>query len=1101
MKKIFLYASVAALVLGSCTKEVAETVAPAPSVEGNSSVIVSFNTDDETTRTHLGESAGSKKPYEWDEADAIGVFAAAEGDATNATFKYVGMTGENGKAEFKGSLEFFETEEYIVYYPYTPTSYKEKEPNAVLAGKKIRMNIPATQLYNFEEKIQSGDYAGSFAQNTAPAVGVGTVEDGKLVVKLKGAASYIFFPIKGTGFIKKLELSISDVEHLNGYNQVLVDTESDDFGFKAPSGNGSGTIVLNCGVKGVELDPETATNFWFVVPNLKLENATITAIVNGNEELKIERKDYTSATATGAWYPNTVYRIFDVDAEKKANTPWYIDVPDEDEDDFIIDNEYKFLEYAYAATVGGENIPEIMKNGNNLKAAKIVTNLDFSDFTFAAEGSDFRKAVAAWYNNADGVIPTIGGAKAFTIKGAKADVAAVADAETPAAITITGLKVNGVLFNDADGKNYTNAVENIVLVNLEVAGSEYILANRVYKGNGTITISNVTVESCTAPEGAAVIGRAFTNTLGDNTITNNTDYIFANELNIMEDYKLADLPEGFKYNGVIVNRSTSAGAPENGKIVTVADAEAAAAFINDVANTTPSKAGQKAAWYSVKDANGTFYYTGTAATDPRKDEFTTAEEFAYYIEKGGEYELTNSIDMMGEEVEAKAEYATVTVKEGADVAISNVVVESAYLLAKTGTATGVNVEATYTATGYVGGLFFEADVDEAGKTTACTVTAKVEAAEKFGAYYAKVYVTLGTENTLTLSADFVDDNAPYGAIVCKAPKAPAKLTGEYTNIYFKDGYSKEQLEAIAARIEWEWAENAQIPDGYYLQMISENTTVKSDPFEFKVNNDESLNHAITYAKTGETVTVEPGTYTTLPKPGAEGVTIDATGATFDGVVADGKNIDLNGGELIGATFTGNNFNNGVNAGTINGTFTKCKFVGGNTADDDGIYGYSASTDVVFDGCEFTAGDTAAQVLAKDGAVTYKSCIFNGFVSASGDKGTTFESCRFNVGPAGFAGGNFWAKTTVTNTTFNFVQYDPEKSATDPMYYNWISLTKHDDVDTYNFTDCKVLNKDGEIVEMSAKYVFQIAQKYAGTVVNIDGVQITLKATVKEGAAK
>ena len=976
------------------------------------------------------------------------------------------------------------------------------------------MNIPAMQFYNFEaaEETKDADRPGSFAQFAAPAIGIGTVENDKLTVTMKGAASYIFFPIKGTGFVKTLALSIDGVDHLNGYTLVPANTKDTKFGFAAPTSNGSGITTLNCGVKGVELNPETATNFWFVVPNLKLNEQKITLTVNGNADLTIVRESYTNGNG---FEPNINYAIKDLDEASAPTKEWYIDVPvEETAEEYVIDSEEKFLQYVYAATVDGafDKAPSEMKTGDELKTGKItVAELDFTDFTFDAVGSEYRKTVANWYNTAANGIPTIGGAMKFSIVGAVKSEAAPAveetageaEEETPATVapaTIKGLKVNGALFDDAAGKSYTNAVENIVLEGLTVTNSEYILANRVYKGTGTITISKVTINTCEAPDGAAVIGRAFTNTLA-NTITNKTSYVSANELNIMEDYDLADLPEDFKYNGVIVNRSTSAGAPANGKIVTVADATAAADFIKAVTETTPGKSGQKADWYSVTDGT-TFYYTGKDATDLRVDGVITAEEFAYYTTNGGVYTLTNSIDMMGAEIEATAKTAAVTVGKGADVTISNVTVKSAFLLAETGTATGVNVEATYTATGYVGGLFFEADVEEACKTTACVVTADAAAAEKFGTYYAKVYLTLGTKTTTKLSANFVGENAPYGAIVCKA-SLTEKLEGEYTNIYFDaEDYTKEQLKAIADCIEWEWAENAQIPDGYYLQLISGNTTVSSDPFEFKVTNDDALQYAIRNAKKGDTVTVEPGTYTTLPRPTEEGVIIDATGATFDGVVTQGNSIDLHGGELIGATFTGKQFPNGVNAGTINGTFTKCKFIGGKTADDDGIYGYSASADVVFNECEFTAGDTAAQILAKEGTVTYKDCTFNGFVSASGDMGTIFDKCVFNPGAAGFAGGNFWAKTTVTNTTFNFVQYDPERSATDANYYNWISLVKHEeDVDTYNFTGCKVLNSEKVVVAMPANYVFQIAEKNAGTVVNIDGVQITLKATVKTGAGK
>ena len=1100
MRNIFVYASAVALVLGSCAKEMAETVTPVPSVEGNSTVLVSFNTGDETTRTHLGDyqQISNAKPYSWDEADAIGAFANEVGDVTNATFKYLGMKEVDGtiRAEFKGSFEFINSDDYIVYYPYAQTVYGNKANSVVPKSSSddtpsVFMYIPETQLFNFEENDnQSGEYAGSFAQNTAPAIGIGTVK-GKdtekyLEVSMVGAASYIFFPIKGTGSIKTLKLTISQDGknfNLNGYNQVIADPKAENFGFAAPMANGKDTTTLNCGVKGVELDRETATNFWFVVPNLKLNKATITFTVNNDKTLVFGRDSFTNVTTQNpnGFLPNKTYRIFDLDAAGKANTPWYIDVPAEDEDDFIIDNEYKFLEYAYAATVG-KNIPKNMKDetSGDLKAAKIVTNLDFSDFTFAAEGSVFRKAVATWYNEAEGVIPTIGGANAFTIKGAKADVAAVADAETetPAAITITGLKVNGALFNDAAGKSYTNAVKNIVLVNLEVAGSEYILANRVYKGDGTITISDVTVKSCKAPEGAAVIGRAFTNTLADNTITNETDYVFANELNIMEDYNLADLPEGFKYNGVIVNRSTNAGAPANGKIVTVADAEAAAAFIKDVANTKPSLANQKADWYSVKDANGTFYYTGTAATALRADKYITAEEFAYYINNTDDenvYELTHSIDMMGEEVEAMAKKATVTVAKDADVTISNVVVKSAYLLAKTGTAEGVNVEADYSKAkavdGYVGGLFHNATATVAATTTGAVKATATPADATFGSFYGYIDMPLnGNAAELTLAGDFTENvaegaYAPYGSIICTA--AVDLAVNGYTNITFTG--DNVDLDAIANHIKWNWTSEHPIPKDYHLVLLNKGNNVKVT-FEFKINNDETLAKAIEDAVSSDNKTVEipAGVFGAPDLTQAAGVAI--VGATDDegnpATVFDGAFANTEGVEISNVKFTytdapnygSESYSRGVVDGALKGKYTNCVFEGASA-----LYQCTVSDDLTFTGCTFTATEEpdswALQFNSGAGKATFIDCTIKGWFGLGAlDKGYEFKGCTFTVS-GNRCGGNLYCDTVFDDC--KFIGF-PAKAAPGKKF-QWIALNNKTTAFTTEFAHCDF---DGtEITEM------------------------------------
>ena len=1099
MKKVLYYASAAILVLSSCAKEMTEPIAPVPSVEGNSSVIVSFNLGDETTRTHL--SNGSKA-YDWDEGDVIGVYVAKDDDATNATFKYAGMREtENGSkvAEFKGQMQFLDNEtSYIVYYPHTPADYKDGSAPKVQKGEKIRMKIPETQFFNFDEKdAQDGDKSGSFAQNMAPAIGVGTVEDGKLVVNLKGPASYIYFPIKGTGFIKKLELSIDGVDHLNGYNQVLADINDPKFGFNAPETNGTKTIVLNCGVEGVELDPETATNFWFVVPNLPLEKAQITVKVNDGVELV--RKSYTNVTLTNpGWKPNTYYAVKDINNENgKAELAWYIDVPVTDVDYYIIDSEDKFLQYAYVATVAmpQDKIPAEMLNEGALKTAKIVVSeLNFSEenFTFEAIGSEYRKTVADWYNKANGVIPTIGGAKAFKIEGDVAAAQVDAEAETPAVAapaTIKNLKIKGNgIFSDNEKSKFKSVVKNITLSGITVDG-DCVLTNRLYNDE-LITFENVIVDEATCTSNtSALIGRAFTNVVY--SITAET-LVFANELNIMNDVDLTTYGEN-AYNTVVVHENAS------GAIVTVADVKK---FMADVTNN--------AKWYSVMDKKGTSYWTGTVASAAKKnsnDVTFTAEELAYVATRDGATvnnnpaELNVNIDLMGKEWTATADAATVTVAEGKNVTISNVVVKSAYLLAETGSANGVNVkDATYinSTAKYVGGLFGEAKVDDAAKTENCSVEANHEAVTgKFGAHYGKVVVELKSGNSeITLNGV----ESSYGALVCQAA-AGETFTGEAgnTNVILTD--PNVNLEEFAKLIDWNWTEG--FPTNYKLTLKKEaDGSYKEVFFEFKVNNDDALNHAIGKAQTGETVTVEPGTYTILPRPQNKGVIIDAEGAVFTDVLGKGttaNDLDLNGGKLIGAEFyTESDMYNTTSNGIISGTFENCKFIGDNAY--SGLYAYHTEEDkpVIFTNCEFTANTTVAQVYADKATVTYDGCTFNGYVSIAGAVGTTVKDCHFKVGPTNYAGANVWAKTSFDGCKFYFQEYDPEKEKEQGLAntFQFIAPVKQTNAaDTIEFTNCQVYDSNNAFTRMTAEFEFRVPATQEGVVVKVNGKDVTLHKNV------
>lgn len=1082
MKKKILYAAAAVFLLGSCAKEAIEPNS-APQFSGESRIIATYGAD-AMTKTHLENGE-----YKWDMADALGVFSyestEAATDETNAIFKVLKV--ENGMAEFSGSYQLIVNESCIVYYPYASDL---KLNNGTLA-----LNIPARQ--NFNHDVNSlGGRNGSFDQAVSPLVGKGVVkegEDGKstLDVTLNPVTPYIYFPIKGSGKIKKLELSIEG-KKLNGSPSngvdVLADTPSLSLGGSS-SDETKNIITLNCG-QGVDLKSDVATNFWFVVPVMNVTTpAVLTVKINGNAAT-LERK-----TFSGNLQATYAYRIGDDNKED-----WFVEVNNADEDAFIVDSESKFLEYAYAATVG-ENIPEIMKDVNeNLKTAKIVKDLDFSRFEFATDnagnftGTEYRQNVAKWYATNGNAIPTIGGAKLFKIVGAKADATATqdvdADENSAALVSIKGLTVkgNGLFDSGYNSPKRANHVENISLSDVTVNGNCYLTSTLYDQQSISFTNVNVNVQG-----DQPLFGTAYTNNLSK---IGGEYSVYANTLQIIDPaVSFAGPVEGValdlkseEYNTISIHQGG------RGAILYVKDAEDAKQLQSKVSDAN---------WYSMMNtAATTSYWTGTIASDAKKNDSDvtfTAEELAYVASRrnvtaqNNPAELNVNIDLMGKEWTATADAATVTVAEGKNVTISNVVVKSAYLLAETGTATGVNVEADYSKAeavdGYVGGLFLHNDANTAATTTGMVKPVAAPANVTFGTHYGYIDLTLnGNAAEVELVANFEESEdayVPYGAIVCSAADNVTLTEGGYTNVKFTG--TSVNLEAVANHIVWNWKENARIPKGYRL-ILRWNNSDKEVTYNFIVNSDETLAHAIREAaattdESKKAISMQKGEYGNFSIPSGidnlNGVTIDADGSTFKG---------RSSGDLKGATIKNANFENnnettertsgelfGAINGNVNGTFDHCTFTG-----KQGIYFCTANGDVTFRDCTFSGSHSrAVHIEPNTYVVLFEDCTFNGFLAigeAKGDAPVTFRNCYFGLALEKeetfepFAGANFWGDVKCEDCCFAIGNYAGWRN------WQWIDCSYINK--TYEFTNCYVNSTsiDDKTTKLDGNYIFRISGK-------------------------
>ena len=1124
MKKILFYTSAAALLV-SCAKELVEEPVVLP-VEGESTIVASYEVDAET-RTYM-DKAGN---FSWEVGDAIGVFAAEENDAVNAIFKY-----NESKKTFTGDLNKFkaEIEDFYAYYPWSS--------NQQIKGNTLSLELPAVQYYNHEELEATKEF-GSPSQASIPAVakalGV-TDRTEPIEMTFKPVVSYIRIPVIGDGTVETVTMKVKIGEQyykLNGTIDVNFEDKEDDEFFTLEGvgdlyvvGNEEGninesdaTLTLNCGV-GVPLDSKTPKYFWFIVPaDFNLKPGTQAATF----EISINDKNYVRSYSSAGIVPRNKW--FDVKPSGETAF-WY-----SDDDYYVIQDAQHFVEYAYASSVSGgfAMAPDAMKTGSNLKSALITEDINFASYT-PAKNNAFQTAVAEWYVANGNAINTIGLVKKYDIRGAQLateeETTAIVVSEEGKAPILTGLKVkgNGIFDDGFKNNTYTrNSVNNIVLngVTIDapgVTGNVNVLTNRLRTTSSNknansiatriekVTVTGkVNVNNATPDAKVALIGRAFTDDIANVTIKNETDITYVNELNVFNPkVKFVKEPASavaedeipvvtVSYNQIDIHENFI------GAILYVEDGSHAAEIMGAV------KEGNKN-WYSVLDAK-TSYYTGlpaTSATNVNDTAIFTAEELAKTVKEGGNVTLTNDIEIgyaktwpasSGNEVtvDGKGDYtiSRVTIGENglfgskatvSDLTIEHVFVNGTYVLANTGTAKNVTAKnlnyKNNNLTGILAGLFYQADVKTVNETVNCTVDARnVPDAAKFGALYGVVNVNLGgVVNFKENAGNKMGSEHPFGSFLCSAD---ADLSDSQTAIYVKDytentvptsivsfaGVIKEGYEVVL-----HWADNKYSDTIVYH--LGEN-----------VKDDLTLSAAIAAAENANeenpvTINVQAGTYTSLPQPANEFITIDCEdGTVFNGSLRG----DLNGATIKNARFTNDNVTNNENPypsgsvyGKINGTFIDCIFEGTNA-----LYYCNAGEKVEFTGCTFIGNGTYAAHMDKGSvsgsSVTFTKCVFDGFVALAAEPVFAFYGCTFKVNDKStFGGGNFRGSSIFTGCEFTLGDYTNDRS------FQWIDCSNGDNDQTkiHTFTNCTVKGQP-----LTDSYKFRVSDKMtSGINITIDG---------------
>lgn len=266
MKKILLFASAVAVLFSSCSTDNTQDVIGIEAKNGAISATIAYQQDE--TRTHL-----ANRKVVWSKGDAIGVFGTTGDEASQVQFGLVSGEGTEF-GNFSGNTNYLtEGKSVYAYYPYT-------KGTGLNADKELKLEIMAKQTYRAQNTFDAAQ---------APGVAfVKELEDKEdVALDFKGVASYVTFPVMGSGTLKSLELTIKDMA-LAGVGTVDFDNypTAEELATAEAKGNvnaayadlalvldnqAANSVTVDLGA--FELDPRTPKYIMFVVPaGIKVSN-------------------------------------------------------------------------------------------------------------------------------------------------------------------------------------------------------------------------------------------------------------------------------------------------------------------------------------------------------------------------------------------------------------------------------------------------------------------------------------------------------------------------------------------------------------------------------------------------------------------------------------------------------------------------------------------------------------------------------------------------------------------------------------------------------------------------------------------------------------
>ena len=630
MKKFLLCASAFALLLGSCSKDDADSAAV--EVKGKVAFSASMTIGEGvSTRTHLETDETGKYKYYWDDGDMIG----ATINGGDEIVPFIVAKGGTDKAQFTvvdEDLAYLGDPAYYLVYPY------DKE--AKVSGQSVTLTIPASQRYRDN----------SFATMTAPAVAViaDEYDSETTLVTMQPVASYVRVPVTGAGKLTGLELTVKNSAgkyvKLNGeYNVSLKSIETAVAsatvdGVDDSAADADNKVSIAFGNGGIDLKYEEPAYLWFVVPaNMPLKSSTLTftATVNGDQVKAVEIEVPATASATLVRNQYLAVPTISVGTENMV----------------MINTTEDFMKYAYQVNLGVDAADATYVYGDGTKYFKTAVLLNSLSFRNYDAGQKYSENAAL---GAEKDVILEAALQAYMANGGFASLQGGANIDGNGN-SISYMTVNGNgLFAKAAA-----SLKNVTFSNVTVTVPDGQKTPALFAGvlPGATAVSNVKFAGGylkNVAEGVvpAMISSASATTLPTAEQIAITSYPRVNETSDYAYYAatltvngnvVASDADKKAYFGTVRRFGVIKGSKSGAVISKVA---AGAAVENIIAAVDPKSTRA----FSVTDTRNTSYWTGlVASVDAVDGSVDTAEELAYYVKNGGTVTLAGNIDLQGEQ--------------------------------------------------------------------------------------------------------------------------------------------------------------------------------------------------------------------------------------------------------------------------------------------------------------------------------------------------------------------------------------------------------------------------------------------------------------------
>lgn len=317
MKDLPILILLASLLFGACSDKL---------VEQDTSVTlpdITVNITEDVTRTYV-----EGKALHWNAADEISIFY---GSTINSKYEFQGNDGDTGGtfSFVSGSGSGSELSSIYAVYPYQSGA-------AITDAGVISLTLPSMQQY----------VANSFGKGANTMIGVSEDKETNSI-SFKNACGYLKLRLYGNITVKTITLKGNDGEKIAGAATATM-TYGDVPELSMSVDDATKSVTINCG-DGVTLGTtsETATEFWFVLPNIDFTEGITIEVINTDGDIFGKSTSNPVSITRNEIQPMVALEIKEEESEPAGNEIRYTSTdnnliwPDEDKfDEEIVSNEY-----------------------------------------------------------------------------------------------------------------------------------------------------------------------------------------------------------------------------------------------------------------------------------------------------------------------------------------------------------------------------------------------------------------------------------------------------------------------------------------------------------------------------------------------------------------------------------------------------------------------------------------------------------------------------------------------------------------------------------------------------------------------------------------